>query len=68
MTLILFPSNLNPSSGQDVFHGGAIKLGEILIELAIREESLPEGVDCNLLVAKWDGDIFSIEASHVVAE
>ena len=48
---IIFPPDLNPSLHQDIFHGGAIELGELLIELAIREESLPESVDGSLLVA-----------------
>ena len=52
--LILFPSDLNPSSGQDVLHGGAIELGEILVEHTIRKKSLPEGINYGFLVTKME--------------
>ena len=38
--LVFFPSDLDPSSSQDVFHGGAIELSEFLVELTIREKVL----------------------------
>ena len=68
MEFILFPSYLSPYMDQDIFHYGAIKLGQVLVELSIREESLMESVDRDLLVAKRDGDLFSIEPSHVVSQ
>ena len=45
MKLVFFPYDLDPSSGEDIFHGGAIKLSEFLVELTIRDESLFEGID-----------------------
>ena len=55
-------------SGQDIFHGGAIELGELLVELTVRGESLSEGVNNGFLVAKWDGDFLTVEASNIVME
>ena len=49
---ILFPPDLDPSSGQDIFHGSVIELGELLVEFVVREESLPKGVDGGLLVTE----------------
>ena len=66
MEFILFPSDLDPSSGQDVFHGGVIELCKLLVELVVREESLLEGVNGGLLVAKWDGDLLKVKASNIV--
>ena len=62
MKFILFPPYLNPSSSQDVLHGDAIEVSKILVELTVREESLSKGVDCGLLVAKWNVDFLSVEA------
>ena len=50
--LIFFPSDLNPCSGENILHGGAIELGQLFVELPIWEESLSEGVDGYLLVGK----------------
>ena len=52
MESIFFPPDLDPSSGQDIFHGGAIKLGKLLIDFIVREESFPKGIKGSLLVAK----------------
>ena len=68
MERLFFPSYLCPSTGQGFFHGGAIKLGQVFVEFPIREETLAECVDCGLLIAEWDGDIFPIETSDVVSE
>ena len=68
MKLILSPSDLDPSSAQDVLYGGAIELSEFFVELSIRLESFPEGVDCSFLIAKWNGEFLSIKASNVVAK
>ena len=53
MELVFFSSNLDPRLGQDVFYGGAIELGEILVELIIREESLLEGFDSPSCKMEW---------------
>ena len=66
MEFILFPSDLDPSSGQDVLHGGVIELCKLLVALVVREESLLEGVNGGLLVAKWDGDLLKVKASNIV--
>ena len=66
--LILFPSYLCPSAGQGFFHGGVVKLGQVFVEFPIKEETLSECVGCGLLIAKWNGDLLSIEASNVVSE
>ena len=68
MELILFPSYLNPCTCQDIFHCGAIELGQVLIKLSIREESFTESVNHGLLIAEWDGDLFFVELSHIVVE
>ena len=68
MKLIFLPSDLDPSLGQDIFHGGVIELGHLLVELAIREESLMKDIDGGLLVTKGYGDLLSVEASNVVSE
>ena len=65
---ILLTSDLDPSSGQDVFHGSAIELGEFPVEFTIREESFPEGIECGLLVAKRNRDLLSVEAFYVVVK
>lgn len=68
MKFVFLPSDLNLSLGQDIFHDSTVELGELLVELAIREESLLEGIDGNLLVTKLDGDLLTIEASNIVVE
>ena len=68
MELIFLPYNPNPSSGQDIFHGGTIELGKLFVELDVREESLPKGIDGGLLIAKRDGDLFSVKTSNAVTE
>ena len=52
MKLIFFAPDLDLSWGQGIFHGGAIELGQLFIELAVREESFPEGVDSHLLMTE----------------
>ena len=66
--LIFLLSDLDPSSSQDIFHGGAVELAKLLVELSVREESLSKGINSSLLITKRDGDLFSVEASNVVAE
>ena len=65
---IFCASNLDPSLGQDIFHGGAIELCELFVELTVREESLPENVDGGILVAKWNRDLLTVEESNIVME
>ena len=67
MKFIIFLFDLDPSSGQDVFHGGAIELCIIFVELAVREEFLLEGVDGGFLVVEQDGNLLMFEASNIVA-
>ena len=66
--LIFFPYDLESSSSQDVFHGGAVKFCEIFVLLDTREESFLECVDRNLWIAEGDGDLLLIEASNIVTE
>ena len=66
--LVLFSYDLNPSSSQDIFHSGAVEIGEFLVELSVSEESLLEIIKCSLLIAKWNGDLLLVEASDVVVE
>ena len=68
MELILFPSYLYPSTGKCVFHGGAIELGQVLVEFPVREETLSKCICCCLLVAEWNGDILPIETTDIVSE
>ena len=44
MEIVFLPSDLNPSSGQNVLYSGAIEHSELLVECTIRDESLFEGV------------------------
>ena len=60
MKLIPLPSNLNPSSGQGIFHGGAVELDQLFIKLTVREESLSEGIGGSLLMAEGDGHLLSV--------
>ena len=66
--LILFPTDLNPCSGESILHGGAVELGQLFVELSVREESLPEGVDGCFLVAEGNCHLLSVEPANIVAE
>ena len=68
MKLIFLPSDLDPSSSQDIFHGGVVELGQLLIELVVREESLLKGIDGGLLMTERDGNLLSVEVSNIVME
>ena len=68
MEFIFLPPDLDPSSDQDIFHGGVVELGKLLVELVVKEESILKGIDDGFLIAKRDGDLFSVEASNVVEE
>ena len=68
MELIFLLSDLNPRSGQSIFHGGAFELGQLFVKLAFKEESLPEGVDGYLLMVERNGHLLSIEPSNVVTK
>ena len=68
MKLILLPPNLDPSSGQDVFHCSIVELCELFVELTFKLESLLEGVNLSLQNAEWNGFLLSIEATDIVAE
>ena len=68
MELVLFPSYLCPSPGKCVFHGGAVELGQVLVEFPVREETLSECVCCCLLVAEWNENFLPVEATDVVFE
>ena len=65
---IFFPTDLNPSSGQNILHGGAVELGQLFVELPVREEALLEGFDGYLLVAERDCHLLLVEPSNVVTE
>ena len=66
--LIFFPTDLNPCLGKNILHGGAVELGQLFVELPVREESLLETVDDDFLVAERNGDFLTVEASNIVAE
>ena len=51
---------------QNIFHCGAIELGQVLIELYIWKEPLLENINCFLLVAEWNGDLLLVEAFDIV--
>ena len=68
MNFILFPSYFSAPMSQNIFHGGAIELGQVLVELFVWEEHLSKSIDCCLLVIEWNGDLFPVEASDVVSE
>ena len=68
MDFILLPPYFSLCSSQDIFHSGAIELGQILIEHSVPNEPLSESVDCCLLITEWDGDLLPVEASDVISE
>ena len=66
--LIFFPSDLNPCLGENILHGGAVELGQLFVELPIRDESLSKGVNDCLLVAEKNFHLLSVEPANIVAE
>ena len=68
MKLIFFPHVLDPSLGQGILHGGVLQLGHLFVELAVKDESILEGIDGCLLMTKGDGHLLFVESSNVVTK